>query len=234
MPLSIPGGGAPHLAPVDVTAGSIHLMEMTKAKDSAEPELIKTWSLSTSVTLGSAVRAKGILQEIRARLPVAIRKELALESGVLTLAMPETSRAIFRATSASITDILDGMDTLPVIPREIEDILTISASERRRWLEDGRLPSAGTRTVKLRGRARQITFHVFDPNVVVDILDRGSVDEWREDDVAAATEKRRQSAMKAKLTRSLKKGKEKVPSKNGSIPAPLRGWEEFDADGFLK
>lgn len=69
--------------------------------------------------------------------------------------------------------MLDDMETLPVIPREIEDILTITTGERRRWLEDGRLPSAGTRTVKLRGRARQITFHVLDPAIVVDILDRG-------------------------------------------------------------
>jgi len=207
---------------------------MAKKKESAEPELMKTWSLPTSMTIGSAVRAKGILQEIRARLPFAVRKALDLESGILTLAMPETSRAIFRATSASIADMLGEMEALPVIPREVEDILAISTSERRRWLEDGRLPSAGTRTVKLRGRARQITFHVFDPAVVVDILDRGAVDEWREDDIAAAAEKRRQSAMKAKLTRSLRKGKKKGTRKDGSNPSPLRGWDEFDAEGFLK
>ncbi len=195
---------------------------------------MKTWSLPTSMTIGSAVRAKGILQEIRARLPFAVRKALDLESGILTLAMPETSRAIFRATSASTTEMLAEMEALPVIPREVEDILAISTSERRRWLEDGRLPTAGTRTVKLRGRARQITFHVFDPAVVVDILDRGAVDEWREDDIAAAAEKRRQSAMKAKLTRALRKGKKKTMRKDGSDPSPLRGWDEFDAEGFLK
>lgn len=113
------------------------------------------------------------------------------------------------------------------------DILTISTTERRRWLEDCRLPSAGTRTVKLRGRARQITFHVFDPTVVVEILDSGAADEWREDDVAAAAEKRRHSAVKAKLSRSLRKGKEEAAPKNGPTSAPLRGWDEFDADGFL-
>jgi hypothetical protein len=57
----------------------------------------------------------------------------------------------------------DGIADLPIIPREIEDILTITASERKRWLEDGRLPSAGTRTGRLQGRARKITFHVFAP-----------------------------------------------------------------------
>ncbi|MDX0403748.1 hypothetical protein GOC91_00560 [Sinorhizobium medicae] len=207
---------------------------MAKHKQNVDSELIKTWSLPTSVTLGSAVRAKGILQEIRARLPLAVRKALVLESAVLTMSMPDTSRAIFRATSASVTGMLSDMESLPVIPREIEDILAISTSERRRWLQDGRLPSAGTRTVKLRGRARQITFHVFDPAVVMDILDRGAVDEWREDDIVAVAEKRRQSAMKAKLTRSLRKKKDKPAPKDGSTSSPLRGWDEFDADGFLK
>jgi hypothetical protein len=39
------------------------------------------------------------------------------------------------------------LESLPIIPRELEDILTIKASERHRWLKAGRLPSAGTRTV---------------------------------------------------------------------------------------
>ncbi|WJH42159.1 hypothetical protein N7E02_12065 [Aliirhizobium terrae] len=212
----------------------MHLPAHEEKTEESGLELIRTWSLPVSVTLGSAVRAKGVLQEIRARLPFAFRKALDLETGVLTLAMPETSRAIFRATSASITDMLGEMETLPVIPREIEDILTITSGERRRWLEDGRLPSAGTRTVKLRGRARQITFHVFDPAVVKDILDQGAVDEWREDDVATAAEKRRQSAMKAKLTRSLRAGKKMPAQKKTSSASPLRGWDDFDSEGFLK
>lgn len=208
---------------------------MAKKKQNVGPELIKSWPLPTSITLGSAVRAKGILQEIRPRLPLAVRKAVDLEHGALMLTMPETSRAMFRATSTAITDMLAEMQSLPVIPREIEDILTISTSERRRWLEDGRLPSAGTRTVKLRGRARQITFHVFDPAIVMDILDRGLVDEWREEDVVAAAEKRRRSAMKGMLTRSLKKDKKDKPSlKSAAKTSPLQGWDEFDADGFMK
>ncbi|MET3584923.1 hypothetical protein ABID21_001024 [Pseudorhizobium tarimense] len=100
----------------------------------------------------------------------------------------------------------------------------------------GRLKSAGTRTVKLRGRARQITFHVFDPKLVKDLLDHGTVDEWREHDKEAAAENRRRAAYKAKLTRSLKKGKEK-PDTAGETQAdapPLAGWYDFDLDGLLR
>ncbi len=77
--------------------------------------------------------------------------------------------------SKAMRDIED----LPVIRREVEDILTISSGERHRWLKDGRLQCAGTRTVKLRCRARKITFHVFDPRRIEDVLDRDLVSVWR-------------------------------------------------------
>lgn len=199
-------------------------------------ELLRSWTLTPTATLGSSVRAKGILLELRARLPAALKKSLDLEGSELTLAMPASVKSEFRAASAVIAEAMKDIESLPVIPREIQDILTIKTSERHRWLADGRLPSAGTRTVRLNGRARRITFHVFDPKMVEDILDRGAVDEWREDDLAAAAEKRRQAAYKAKLTRSLKKtGKAKKERKElDEEAAKLRGWEDFDLDGLLR
>ena len=53
-----------------------------------------------------------------------------------------------------------------VIPRELEDILGISTSERRRWLADGRLPSTDTRTLRLRGRGEGYA-HAFDKSAAV-------------------------------------------------------------------
>lgn len=200
-------------------------------------ELLKTWTLSTAATLGSSVRAKGILQEIQARLPALSKKSVVLEGSEITLAMPASDKAAFSAAVAVISRVMEEAETLPVIPREIEDILTIKTSERHRWLADGRLPSAGTRTVRLNGRARQITFHVFDPKVVEDLLDRGVVDEWREEDIEAKAEKRRKAAYQAKLTRSLKKTKKaakKTEHDPGDTDPKPRGWEEFDIDGLLR
>jgi len=210
----------------------------TKKKERDDPELIREWSLPVAATLGSAVRVKGILQEIRSRLPSAVRKSLDMQSSALTLVMPESSKTSFRATSAIISAALEDIAGLPIIPREIEEILTITASERKRWLEDGRLPSAGTRTVRLQGRARRITFHIFDPRIVEDLLDRGAVDGWREEDAAAKTENRRRAAYQAKLTRSLKsKGKKQSTPEIDADDAPsstLLGWEEFGRDGLLR
>ncbi|MDE8761988.1 MULTISPECIES: hypothetical protein [Rhizobium] len=212
-------------------------MPKTKTKaQSDDPELIKEWSLPVEATLGSAVRVKGILQEIRSRLAPAVRKSLDIQSGELTLVMPETSKTAFRATSSIVSESLQGIADLPIIPREIEDILGINSSERKRWLEDGRLPSAGTRTVRLQGRARRITFHVFDPRVVEDLLNRGAVDEWREEDAAAKAENRRRAAYQAKLTRSLKKEQEVKEADPQAEDAAhgLRGWDEFGSEGLLR
>ncbi|USJ28332.1 hypothetical protein [Ensifer adhaerens] len=197
----------------------------TKSKESDDPELIREWPLPVVATLGSGVRLKGILQEIRSRLPSTIRKSLDMQPGGLILVMPETSKTAFRATASAVSSALDG----------IEDILTITASERKRWLADGRLPSAGTRTVRLQGRARKITFHIFDPRVVEDLLDRGAVDEWREEDIAAKAENRRRAAYQAKLTRSLKKKEKVKPSERADEAATgLSGWDEFGSDGLLR
>ncbi len=207
----------------------------TKKKESDDPELIREWPLPVVATLGSGVRVKGILQEIRSRLPSPVRKSLDMQAGGLILVMPETSKTAFRAAASAVSSALDDIADLPIIPREIEDILTITASERKRWLEDGRLPSAGTRTVRLQGRARRITFHVFDPRVVEDLLDRGAVDEWREEDAAAKAENRRRAAYQAKLTRSLKKKEKAEQTERGEEAATrLSGWDEFGRDGLLR
>ncbi|TCR96307.1 hypothetical protein EV281_11174 [Rhizobium sp. BK418] len=206
----------------------------SKTKENDGLELIREWSLPVAATLGSAVRVKGILQEIRSRLPPPLRQSLDMQAAGLILTMPETSRAAFRAAASTVSKALEDIADLPIIPREIEDILTITASERKRWLEDGRLSSAGTRTVRLQGRARRITFHVFNPRVVEDLLDRAAVDKWREEDAAAKAENRRRAAYHAKLTRSLKNNKGKRTKQAADDTGGLKGWDDFHKDGLLR
>ena len=142
----------------------------------------------------------------------------------------------FRTASAIVSNTLEGIEDLPVIPREVEDILAISATERHRWLKDGRLQSAGTRTVKLRGRAKKITFHVFDPRHIEDVLDRDLVTVWREEDAMTAAENRRRAAGKAALNACHKSGRKAAPVdlRTRDDASRLHGWEEFESDGFLR
>lgn len=209
-----------------------------KKKPEAPAKFIAEWTLPPAATLGSSVRAHGILLEIRAKLPSAVKKSLSVVASALTLRMPEGEEAAFKSASAIIEKTLKGIEDLPVIPREIEDILTIKTSERHRWLKDGRLPSAGTRTVKLRGRARKITFHVFDPRRVEEILDKDLIDTWREEDALTAAENRRKAAWKAKLARSQKATASSPPPQSadteGEERKKLAGWAEFEREGLLR
>ncbi|MBS9722117.1 hypothetical protein JYU29_15595 [Tianweitania sp. BSSL-BM11] len=206
-----------------------------KPKTTARLTLVREWPLTPAATLGSSVRTKGILLEARARMPFAARKSLDVETGALVLRMAEGEEAAFEAMAAIISKTLDGIEALPVIPREVQDILTISQAERHRWLKDGRLKSAGTRTVKLRGRAKAVTFHVFDPRDIEDVLDRDLPSLWREEDKQAAAENRRRAAGKAARTRAGKNGEPEQKSPRGEkTNLPLKGWDAFELDGLLR
>lgn len=202
----------------------------------ASAPLITEWSLPSSVTLGSSVRAKGIERELRRRLPWKIRKYLTVETGRVTLSVPDGEEGL-NALTSRLDAAIKGIIELPLLPSEVEDVLTISSRERLKWLEDGRLQSAGTRTVKLRGRARAVTFHVFAPRQIETILDGDLTAVWREEDAIRSAENRRRAAAKAALARARKiepspAGSRKVETDDG--PPDLAGWEDFDAEGLLR
>ncbi|WP_027052323.1 hypothetical protein [Mesorhizobium erdmanii] len=207
-----------------------------QAVSTAKASVVAEWPLPPSATLGSSLRLKGIEREIRARLPCAVRKFAKADTGRIVLRMLKTDADAFQAASETISRTLAGIETLAVLPREAEDILTISARERHKWPKDGRLKSIGTRTVKMRGRSKTVTFHVFDPRHIEDILDRDLASAWREEDVQEVAENRRRGAGKAALTRA---GKRERKSRNAGNSrkddAPrLEGWDSFEAEGLLR
>lgn len=223
---------------------------MTEDSDpsaTARPRVAE-WPFPVAAALGSAVRAKGIERELRARLPFTLRAGLSVAAGTITLDLPDTTDiAAFEAAKAVIAKVLDGVHDLPVLPREAEDILTISARERLRWTGDGRLPSAGTRTVKMRGRAKAVTFHVFEPRRIEDILDADLPSLWREEDAALAAENRARAAGKAARTRAAAKAPKEVETASDASPPrtragskarkarpDLKDWAAFEAEGFLR
>jgi len=208
---------------------------MTSPTTNQVEELVGVWPLPYGATLGSSTRSKGIFLEVRARLPLLAKKSLTIKARELTLRMARSHSREFDEASTLISAAMEGIENLPVIPREVEDVLAINSTERRRWLNDGRLPSAGTRTVKLRGRARAVTFHVFDPRVVEDILDKNLVERWRGEDAEKAAEKRRLVAWKARRTRGSNKEASAVsPAADGEERFALRGLAEFERDGPVR
>ena len=199
--------------------------------------LTAEWPLPPSATLGSSVRLQGIEREVRRRLPWTARKSVTATAGRLLLQMSETEQDAFETASATIARTLDGIDALPILPSEAEDILTMSSRERHKWMKDGRLKSIGTRTIKLRGRAKAATFHVFDPGYIEDVLDGDLPVIWREEDARTAAENRRRAAGKAALARASKgaaKPDEATKSGNDDTRIHLDGWDAFEADGLLR
>lgn len=200
--------------------------------------VVAEWPLPPSATLGSSMRLKGIEREVRARLPWVVRKFAKAETGRIVLRMLKTDADAFHAASATISRTLEGIESLAVLPREAEDILTISARERHKWLRDGRLKSIGTRTVKMRGRSKAVTFHVFDPRHIEDILDRDLASAWREEDAQEASENRRRGAGKAALTRAGKRDRKArsagTSGREGAAQPKLEGWDTFEAEGLLR
>ncbi|WP_082222127.1 hypothetical protein [Mesorhizobium loti] len=209
-----------------------------RKSERGKASLVAEWPLPPSATLGSSMRLKGIEREVRARLQWAVRKFAKAETGRIVLRMLKTDADAFEAASATISRTLEGIEALPVLPREAEDILTISARERHKWLRDGRLKSIGTRTVKMRGRSKAVTFHVFDPRHIEDILDRDLATGWREEDAQEVTENRRRGAGKAALTRAGKRERTarsaRKSGKDDASQPKLEGWDTFEAEGLLR
>ncbi|WP_342770064.1 hypothetical protein [Mesorhizobium loti] len=164
--------------------------------------LIAEWPLQPAATLGPPVRTKGIERELRARLPWAVPKYLKAETGRIALRMRDDAAHEFETASATISRMLEGIEALPVLPREAEDVLTISSRERHKWVKDGRLQSISTCTVKMRGRSKKVSFHVFDPRHIEDVLDRDLPTVWREEDAQEVARNRRRGAGKAAQTRA--------------------------------
>lgn len=205
----------------------------SKTKPVVAAPLVGEWAIPAAASLGSEIRCKGILNDIRARLPLKMRKSLVLEGRVLTLRMMEPESEEAQRLAGMIEAALEKVEELPVIPRELEDILAIRTTERHRWLKDGRLQSAGTRTVKLYGRAKKITFHVFNPRRVEEILNADLVESWREDDAIAAIENRRRAAANRALT-SARKNAPSAADRGETTHTGLQGWEEFEREVLLR
>lgn len=114
----------------------------------------------------------------------------------------------------------------------------MSSRERHKWMSDGRLKSAGTRTVKLRGRSKAVTLHVFEPAHIEHILNGDLTEIWREEDAATLAENRRRAAGKAALTtragKRQAKSKPASPASDEMSEAELEGWEGFAAEGLLR
>ncbi|MBB3996756.1 hypothetical protein [Aureimonas pseudogalii] len=211
---------------------------MNRHDVNADSQLVAEWPFPMAAALGSSVRAKGIEREIKGHLSFPDRKHLAVDEGAIRLTFEAGEDHRLTEASKVVEQVLGGVDTLAVLPREVDDILTISPRERLKWTKDGRLKSAGMRTVKLRGRAKAVTFHVFDPRHIEDVQDRDLASVWRNEDAQTTAENRRRAGARAALTRGAKDARKTTAAKKrtgGRDQSPtLREWDTFETEGLLR
>lgn len=94
--------------------------------------LTAKWPFPRAAALGSSVRTKGIEREIRAKLNFPGRKRLYVAEGSIHLRVPPDGAGWLLEASGIVAAVLNGIDALPVLPGEVDDILAIAPRERLR------------------------------------------------------------------------------------------------------
>jgi hypothetical protein len=133
------------------------------------------------MTLGSKLREKDLRRRFKARLQRWSPQKIT-DAGAIITAYWNTAD-IERARSAieHVDHMLDTFRKERLIPKIVEEILGISARERRRWIKDGRLPKSGTGHFK-KGKT-VFQFYLHRPEDIAELAAHPEIiDEWRKAD----------------------------------------------------
>jgi hypothetical protein len=144
-----------------------------------------SYKLAPSITLGSKVREQDLRRRLKARLNRWSPHEV-IDSGEVVTAYWQTAD-LQKAKSAIlyVDHMLDAFRKERVIPKIVEEVLGISASERRRWIKDGRLPTSGTGQFKKGKTVFQFYLHRTE-DIARLIAHPEIIAEWRSADAEAA------------------------------------------------
>jgi hypothetical protein len=136
------------------------------------------------LTLGSPRRAK---EACHCVLGLLKRRRIKSWKGE-----DEVRASIPRDDVGKLPDLLSEIDTAldafrrqRLHPRVVEEILGITANERRRWTKDGRLPQSGSGSFR---RGKQSIYFAFHPAAKIEALAREpeKIESWRNEDRSAA------------------------------------------------
>ncbi|SRR6266496_2127542 len=134
-----------------------------------------------NITLGSQTRAK----EIRYKLKVKLRRWRPLEKSdngkVIAARFDIADPEKIKCALADLDRMLDTLATERLSPQMVEEILGITALERKRWNKDGRLPKSGMGSFK-KGQ-QQIYFYLHPIAEIAKLAANPKIiAEWREAD----------------------------------------------------
>jgi hypothetical protein len=139
---------------------------------------------STKLTCGSSQRASQAIRVVKSvfrRLQNRIVRHT--ERGIVIICPGAAEKDLLRLCSIA-EERLVRLREEPLTPTMVEEILSISSAERRRWSKDGRIPTAGN--VLFSQGKKQVSLFVYSPEAISKLSARpGQIAGWRQRDKLA-------------------------------------------------
>ena len=146
--------------------------------------ILVSYKLSLAMTLGSKIREKDLRRRIKARLQRWSTQKIKDTGEIVTACWKTADTERVKSAISHVDQMLDAFRKERVIPKIVEEVLGISARERRRWIKDGRLATSGTGQFKKGKTVFQFYLHRVD-DIARLVAHPEIIAEWRAADAEA-------------------------------------------------
>jgi len=141
-------------------------------------DVVLTLELTHDLTLGSPRRKRKALGILKRLLRKACTDSLLCSGRTITASFQEIPGMDLRRLLLRIDAAIDGFRAEKLHPKEVEEVLGITALERIRWTKDGRIPQSGTGSFGVGQRSIRFPLHPGD-GIAALAGPAGIVEEWR-------------------------------------------------------
>lgn len=150
---------------------------------------------SMSLTSGSTRKAAQAIRLVKSIFRQRLGCIVKPHPCGIVIECPEAAEADILQLCGLVEQKLKSLQQQPLTAKMVEEILSITSAERRRWSKDSRLPNAGQAFFS-QGKKR-IGLFVYSPHVIRELVDRlERIAEWRRaDDMSAAASFHKESSM---------------------------------------
>jgi hypothetical protein len=137
---------------------------------------------SANLTSGSSQKALQAIRLVRSAFRQGPKSTVTSDPGGIVIAWPGATETEILQLCTVAERRLARLQQEPLTAKMVEEILSITAVERRRWSKDGRMPTSG-RAFFSQGK-KQVGLFVYSPETIRKLATRPDViADWRRQDV---------------------------------------------------
>jgi len=141
-------------------------------------KIVVSYELTWPMTLGSKTREKDLRRRFKARLQRWFPQEVVDTGKIISACWATTDVRQAKSAIDYLDHMLDSFRKERLIPKIVEEVLSINSQERRRWIKDGRLPKSGTGHFK-KGKT-VFQFYLHSPEEIAKLAANPEIiAEWR-------------------------------------------------------